>query len=53
MCIRDSNSTTAYYTENGGAAKNGHYLIGYSDLVANTNEWIKKAAQNATTYRCV
>ncbi len=44
------NSTTAYYTENGGAAKNGHYLIGYSDLVANTNEWIKKAAQNATTY---
>lgn len=44
------NSTTADYTENGGAAKNGHYLIGYSDLVANTNEWIKKAAQNATTY---
>lgn len=44
------NSTTANYTENGGAAKNGHYLIGYSDLVANTNEWIKKAAQNATTY---
>lgn len=44
------NSTTANYTENGGAAKNGHYLIGYSTLVANTNEWIKKAAQNATTY---
>lgn len=44
------NSTTADYTENGGAAKNAHYLVGYSDLVANTNEWIKKAAQNATTY---
>ena len=44
------NSTTADYTENGGALKNGHYLIGYSTLVANTNEWIKKAAQNATTY---
>ena len=44
------NSTTANYTENGGAPKNGHYLIGYSTLVANTNEWIKKAAQNATTY---
>lgn len=44
------NSTTADYTENGGAPKNGHYLIGYSTLVANTNEWIKKAAQNATTY---
>ena len=44
------NSTTADYTENGGAAKNGHYLIGYSDLVANTNEWIKRAEQNATTY---
>lgn len=44
------NSTTANYTENGGAPKNGHYLIGYSALVANTNEWIKKAAQNATTY---
>lgn len=43
------NIITANYTENGGA-KNGHYLIGYSDLVANTNEWIKKAAQNATTY---
>lgn len=43
-------STTANYTENGGTAKNGHYLIGYSTLVANTNEWIKKAAQNATTY---
>ena len=39
----------AEYTEN-GATKTGHYLIGYSDLVANTNEWIKKAAQNATTY---
>lgn len=44
------NSTTANYTENGGAPKNGHYLIGYSTLVANTNEWIKKAAQNATSY---
>ena len=44
------NSTTANYTENGGAPKNGHYLIGYSTLVANTNEWIKKAVQNATTY---
>ena len=44
------NSTTANYTENGDASKNGHYLIGYSTLVANTNEWIKKAAQNATTY---
>lgn len=43
------NSTTANYTEN-GAAQSGHYLVGYSDLVANTNEWIKKAAQNATTY---
>ena len=39
----------AEYTEN-GVTKTGHYLIGYSDLVANTNEWIKKAAQNATTY---
>ena len=44
------NSTTANYTENGGAAQSGHYLIGYSELVANTNEWIKKAAQNETTY---
>lgn len=44
------NSTAANYTENGGAAQSGHYLIGYSELVANTNEWIKKAAQNATTY---
>ena len=44
------NSTTANYTKNGGAPKNAHYLIGYSTLVANTNEWIKKAAQNATTY---
>lgn len=44
------NSTAANYTENGGAAQSGHYLIGYSDLVANPNEWIKKAAQNATTY---
>lgn len=41
--------TAAEYTEN-GETKTGHYLIGYSDLVANTNEWIKKAAQNATTY---
>lgn len=40
---------TAEYTEN-GTTKTGHYLIGYSDLVANTNEWIKKAEQNATTY---
>lgn len=39
----------AEYTEN-GETKTGHYLIGYSELVANTNEWIKKAAQNATTY---
>lgn len=44
------NSTTANYTENGGDLQSGHYLVGYSDLVANTNEWIKKAAQNATTY---
>lgn len=44
------NSTASNYTENGGTAQSGHYLIGYSDLVANTNEWIKKAAQNATTY---
>lgn len=44
------NSTTANYTENGGDPQPGHYLVGYSDLVANTNEWIKKAAQNATTY---
>lgn len=44
------NSTTANYTENGGAQQPAHYLVGYSDLVANTNEWIKKAAQNATTY---
>lgn len=39
----------AEYTEN-GETKTGHYLIGYSELVANTNEWIKKAAQNETTY---
>lgn len=39
----------AEYTEN-GVTKTGYYLIGYDDLVANTNEWIKKAAQNATTY---
>lgn len=39
----------AEYTEN-GVTKTGHYLIGYDSLVANTNEWIKKAAQNATTY---
>lgn len=44
------NSTTVNYTKNGGAPQPGHYLVGYSDLVANTNEWIKKAAQNATTY---
>ena len=44
------NSTEANYTENGGDTKTGYYLIGYSKLVANTNEWIKKAAQNATTY---
>lgn len=39
----------AEYTEN-GEIKTGHYLIGYSELVTNTNEWIKKAAQNETTY---
>lgn len=39
----------AEYTEN-GETKTGHYLIGYDNLVANTNEWIKKAAQNTTTY---
>lgn len=39
----------AEYTEN-GVTKTGHYLIGYDGLVANTNEWIKRAAQNATTY---
>lgn len=39
----------AEYTEN-GETKTGHYLIGYSELVTNTNEWIKKAAQNETTY---
>lgn len=39
----------AEYTEN-GVTKTGHYLIGYSTLEANTNEWIKQAAQNATTY---
>ena len=44
------NSTTAKYSENGDDTLLGHYLIGYSDLVANTNEWIKKAEQNATTY---
>ena len=44
------NSITADYIENGGTAKTGHYLVGYSDLKANTNEWIKKAAQNETTY---
>ena len=44
------NSITADYTENGGTAKTGHYLVGYSTLVANTNEWIKKAAKNETTY---
>lgn len=44
------NSTPADYTENGGDKKSGHYLIGYSALVANTNEWIKQAAQNETTY---
>lgn len=43
------NSITAEYTENGTDAT-GHYLVGYSTLVANTNEWIKKAEQNATTY---
>ena len=42
-------NAAAEYTEN-GETKTGHYLIGYDDLVANTNEWIKKAAQNATTY---
>lgn len=44
------NSTTAKYSENGDDTLLGHYLIGYSDLVSNTNEWIKKAEQNATTY---
>lgn len=44
------NSITADYSENGGTAKTGHYLVGYSTLVANTNEWIKKAAKNETTY---
>lgn len=44
------NSTQADYTENGGTTKTGHYLVGYSTLDANTNEWIKKAAQNETTY---
>lgn len=44
------NSTTTKYTENGNDTPLGHYLIGYSGLVANTNEWIKQAAQNATTY---
>lgn len=44
------NSTAADYTENGGTAKTGHYLVGYSTLDANTNELIKKAAQNETTY---
>ena len=44
------NSTTAKYSENGDDTPLGHYLIGYDDLVANTNEWIKKAAQNTTTY---
>lgn len=39
----------AEYTEN-GTTKTGHYLVGYSELVANTNEWIKKAEQNETTY---
>lgn len=40
---------TAEYTEN-RETKTGHYLVGYSELTANTNEWIKKAAQNETTY---
>lgn len=43
------NATAAEYNEN-GTTKSGHYLVGYSKWVANTNEWIKKAAQNATTY---
>lgn len=37
------------YKEN-NTLKTGHYLVGYSELVANTNEWIKKAEQNETTY---
>lgn len=37
------------YKEN-DTLKTGHYLVGYSELVANTNEWIKKAEQNETTY---
>ena len=43
------NATAAEYNEN-SVTKSGHYLVGYSKLVANTNEWIKKATQNATTY---
>lgn len=42
-------TTVAAYTEN-EKSTNGYYLNGYSALVANTNEWIKKAAQNETTY---
>lgn len=40
----------AEYTTENGTTKTGHYLVGYSELVANTNEWIKKAEQNETTY---
>lgn len=43
------NATLANYTEN-GKNTDGYYLIGYSELIANTNEWIKKAAKNETTY---
>lgn len=43
------NAVTGSYTEN-GTSSNGYYLIGYSNMVANTNEWIKKAAKNETTY---
>lgn len=42
-------NATAEYKEN-DTTKTGHYLVGYSELVANTNEWIKKAEQNETTY---
>ena len=48
--LSTSDKTAAKYSENGDGTLLGHYLIGYSDLVANTNEWIKKAEQNATIY---
>lgn len=43
------NSTLSSYTEN-GTPTDGYYLKGYSTLVANTNQWIKEAAKNETTY---